>query len=174
MLFPHPGHIPASPNCTFHCLFNIIVFFLIWSFDDFPTKISPMARDSECKTQNNCKAQWQVAIGTGKFHRSFLFYLKILVLYKHTSFYCTWLYCASQMLHFLFLTNWRQGPPPAKRLALVWLWYLFYCGGLALNLQYRWGMPVLKMVSILSHPVKLVLRRCPHLSYSFVESLAHI
>lgn len=105
MLLPHPGHTPASPNCTFHCLFNIIIFFLIWSFSDFPTKISAMARESECKTQNNWEAQRQVAIGRGKFHQSLLFYLKILVLYKHTALYCTWLYCASQMVHFLFLTN---------------------------------------------------------------------
>lgn len=48
-------------------------------------------------------------------------YLQLLwtyVLYRHTSFYCFLLYCASQM--FCFLTNWRrQDPPPTK--------ILFYC-----------------------------------------------
>lgn len=42
-----------------------------------------------------------------------------------------------------FLTNWRQDPPPAKRLHLALLRYWLYYGGLEWNLQYLWGMPVL-------------------------------
>lgn len=40
---------------------------------------------------------------------------------RHTSFYCTLLYCAPQMLSFLS-TNWRQDPPSTKRLQLALSW----------------------------------------------------
>lgn len=51
----------------------------------------------------------------------------------------------STLLHLTdvaFLTNWRQHPPPAKRLRVALLQYLLYCDGLEPNLQYLWGMPI--------------------------------
>ena len=61
-------------------------------------------------------------------------------MYRHTSFYHTSLYCASQVVW--FFANWRQDPPPAQRFQLALLPHLLHHGGLEPNPQHLWGMPV--------------------------------
>lgn len=41
----------------------------------------------------------------------------------------------------ILFTNWRQDPPPTKRLGFALLWPSLYCGGL--SPQYLRGLPVL-------------------------------
>lgn len=47
----------------------------------------------------------------------------------------------------VFLTYWKQDPPPAKRLWLTLSCYSLNCDGLEPKLQYLWGMqfPILWM-----------------------------
>lgn len=72
-----------------------------------------------------------------------IFVKELDMVHRHTSFHCDLLYCVSQIFFFNFsFTNWKQEPPPAKRLQFALLWYLLYCDGLELNPQYPWGMPV--------------------------------
>lgn len=42
----------------------------------------------------------------------------------------------------VFLTYWKQDPPPAKRLWLTLSCYSLNCDGLEPKLQYLWGMPI--------------------------------
>lgn len=59
---------------------------------------------------------------------------KVLYKYRHTSFHCTTLYCASQM----FFNKLKAKPYNQQK-----DYDSLYCNGLELNLQYRRGIPVL-------------------------------
>ena len=58
----------------------------------------------------------------------------------HLVLLCLALWCFTDVA---FFTNWRQDPPPAKRLRLTLLQYSHYCGDLEWNPQCLWGMPVI-------------------------------
>ena len=51
---------------------------------------------------------------------------KVCYIYQHTSFYCTYLYCTSQMS--LFFPNEDKNIHQQKRLQLAVLLYSLYCG----------------------------------------------
>ena len=61
------------------------------------------------------------------------------VVQAHLVLLCFALLCFTYVA---FFANGRQDPPSAKWLWLTLLCYMLYCGGLDLNPQYLWGMPV--------------------------------
>lgn len=62
--------------------------------------------------------------------------------YRHVLFYCTSLYCASQMWHFFsFLNQWNARPSTNEAIKTHFT-AMLYCGGRERNLQYLRGWPV--------------------------------
>lgn len=68
--------------------------------------------------------------------------LFILFLYRHSSFYCTLLYCSSQMLHFLQIKGTTLHPQKD--------YDLFYCCGLEPNPQSFWGMRMCGFIPVIT------------------------